>query len=340
VNPLSPYEERQIRALAGWKAVRPNLFGEVFDRLTTPRAKVVSGAISNNVVRDAIIEAYQISEVYAHKEKVAAAAGVCDIRELFDHDLPYCDLLADQVAKLAGESAMFRTATGTGAGQLNVSLMMSYSLKTIHTVGFCYGYDTTTPHERDFALGVLQVASADTLAAKQQAIATLGKIEDLVLEEAVENLAQDAVLDMVSKTAVSIPAFGLLAGAVHDAVFAEYVGQVAKYSFQERWLRAHFKVGRIEPNARLAPSIWAQTGATVGPPAYWTSFAFSYSVCYPILFLASLVPTENSFGDGLAAGRDAAWRHVSYLSDWMWGRLPVEPQPEFPKPALAAVGPA
>ena len=111
--------------------------------------------------------------------------------------------------------AAARTATGGGtplAASLSVKALMTYSLQTIHTIGYCFGYGTEEPHERDYVLGIMLIASASTLKEKQEAMVTLGKVQDMIFEEAFEELLQDAVGEQILESAglSSLPLVGIL----------------------------------------------------------------------------------------------------------------------------------
>jgi len=74
---------------------------------------------------------------------------------------------------------------------------MSYFLKTIHTIGACYGFGSTEPHERDYVLGIMLISSASTLEEKQNAIVRMGKVEDMIFEEASKTWCRDALAEQL-----------------------------------------------------------------------------------------------------------------------------------------------
>lgn len=320
---VTPYEQQQIERIEGWKAEAPSFIAAVVEKLTLPLARLIERAVPEEDLEKWIRTAYDVSEIMADKDEAIRRAGVTEIHEMRRKDLAFCDLLADHFIHKAGESALFRTMTSAGGGMLNIRQMMSYSLKTVHNVGFCYGFGTDEPHERDFAFGVLQVACANTLKEKQHALGTLGEIEDMIVEEAFESLAEEAIIDVIAErgSLSAFPLFGMAAGAIHDANLAQYTGRVAKYCFQARRLRSQGKVDRIDAVPAFARSKMVRTAESVSNSVYWTFFSLGLMVCYPPLMLCSLIPSGNSFVQGLADGRDAARGDVKRLKSWTSSKI-------------------
>jgi len=332
MTPLTPYELRQVNQIAGWKAEPPFILVEALEIATHPIVMFAKQFVPEHAVRDAIECAYQASGVLAHRDEIMKRAGVKDVRMLRRVSLEQCDRLADEFAQIAGEGAMLRGAVISSAGGagaiLGMEVMVTFALKTIHTVGYCFGYSPEDPREKDFALSILLTAAAGNMEEKQQAMANVQSLEEYMLGEIVENvvetstekLAEEAV-EQVSMTAAedylaervlesgalrSIPLLGVLLGAISDAAVAEYVGHVAKRAFQERWLRSRMKIATIAPDPRFARSHLKRAKGIAGAMGYWSSFLISFSVSYPPLLLLSFLPDGNSASRGFADGRDAA----------------------------------
>ncbi len=337
---LTSYEQNQVDRIAGWKAEPPMLVIELFEKMTHPMVAVAKQFLPEMAVVDAISAAYKASEVFAHKEAVLKKAGVTHVRKLRRGDLGRCDKLADEFAVKAGEGAMVRGAVISGAGGLGAVLgmevMVTYALKTIHTIGYCYGYTPEDPREKEFALGILLIAAAGSLEEKQLAIAETDKLKEFVAEEivedltkeaienmaenAIERIAQQAAEEIISERVLesgamrSVPFLGVLFGAISDAAVAQYIGRVAKYSFQERWLAANGKLRNVAPDPKLARSRLRRAEGIVASGAYWTSFLASFVVSFPPLAVASLLPEGNALERGCGDGRHDAARDAKALS--------------------------
>src|SRR5262245_61458101 len=280
MSPLTPYEQAQLQEIAGWKAEPPLLMVRLLEAATHPIVQLAKQFVPNGAIHDAVEAAYQASGVIAHREQVAKQAGVSDVRVLSQGPLDRCDRLADRFAKIAGEGAMLRGAAISSAGGagavLGLEVMVTFALKAIHTIGYCYGYCPEDPREKQYALGILLAAAAGSVSEKQKAMADLNSLHEFIVGELVEDvvhtsaekLAEEAV-EQVSKSAAedflaervlesgalrAIPLLGVLLGAISDAAVAEFIGHVAKRSFQERWLRASGKVLTIAPDPACARS--------------------------------------------------------------------------------------
>jgi len=352
MSPLTPYEQEQVNQIAGWKAEPPMVLVEALEVATHPIVMFAKQFVPDNAVRDAIECAYQASGVLAHRDDIMKRAGVGDLRELRSTSLQRCDQLADDFAKIAGEGAMLRGSVLSSAGGagavLGMEVMVTFALKTIHTIGFCYGYCPEDPREKDFALNILLAAAAGNMAEKQKAMADVNSLGEFMLGEVVENvvetssekLAEEAI-EQVSTTAAedflaervlesgalrSIPLFGILLGAISDAAVAEYVGYVAKRAFQERYLRSRGKVAAIAPDRRYARTRLGRAKGVLGAMFYWSSFLISFTVSYPPLLLVSFLPDGNIISGGFSDGRDAAVHDHKRLLAAIRGRVADQPQ--------------
>ncbi len=338
--PLNEYEDKQVRHIAGWKAERTSLLGTVLDRLTAPLARIVRKAIPEDAVQEWVRVAFEVSEVFCHVEKVTARAGVKDVHELLHKDLAFCDSLADHFIHQAGEGALFRTLTGSGGGALNIRMMMSYSLQAIHTVGFCYGFGLDEPHERDYTMSVLELASANTMAEKVAALHKVGKVKEMIIDEALTELAEEAIVEGIAMSGSlhNIPLFGMAAGAVHDAYVADNVAKVAKICFQERWLHRQGKVDEIAPDPKEARWIPQRYAEPIVTGAYYVSFSLGFALAFPPLLLASLISPKSSMAEGLADGYDAANQDVDRMKAWVKESVTANTSISVPNPVPAAAG--
>lgn len=317
--PLTAYEVEQVHRIAGWKAEPPSYIGGVLDKLAHPMVKLAEMVLPQNSVKEGIADAYTSSVVSAHQEKVLERAGVSDLLALRRGDLARSDALAAQFALAAEKRAMFWGASMGGGNPLgaliSVKAVMGHCLQTVHTIGYCYGFGTTEPHERDYVLGIMLIASASNLKEKQQAIVTLGKVEDMIFEETFEELMQDAVAEQIlASTGFSaIPLIGILAGAAESARSTQQLVKIARFMFQERWLRENGKVTRIAPDPHFARFLPRRVAEQVSSAVYWASFGATFLIAVPAVFLLRWIPADHSVGHGLADGGRAASQDVNRL---------------------------
>ena len=222
--------------------------------------------------------------------------------------------------KSAEQHAML-TGAGSGGGDLLSALIVTTVVDDVLSedrtrVAACYGFGTEEDHEREYIFGVIMIAAASTLEEKQHAIITVGKVEDLILEDAFEEILEDKITEQIFQSGrlSSIPAIGILAGAVQFATITQHVAQVAKYVFQERWLRVNGRLlSRIEPQQGLARPFYQRAGDGVASTAYWSTFGIGFLVSVPVMLLGQWIPMDNAFGRGVSDGRNAAARDAEQV---------------------------
>ncbi|MDB5337590.1 MAG: EcsC family protein [Planctomycetaceae bacterium] len=317
---LTRYEAEQVRKIAGWKAEPPSYVSGMLEKLTHPLVKLAEKALPPKMVVETINDAYASSEVSSHRETVLEKAKVSALHELWKADLTKCDKLADAVAYLAEEKAMLKGA-GSGGGNLLsavivVKSLLTYCLQTIHTIGYCYGFGTEEPHEREYVLGIMLVASASNLEEKQHSVASIGNVADSIMEEAFDEMIQDAVTEKIIEAGGlhTIPAIGILAGAMQFATMTQHVARIAKFTFQERWLRVNGKIdGRVKPDTHQARP-WVQRVAhRTADSVYWTTFAVGFLASAPTLWAYRSLVSQSALGHGLEDGGSAALKEVQHL---------------------------
>ncbi len=320
--PLTPYERKQVNEIAGWKAEAPSLIDEVLDTISHPLVKLVERFVPQQTLKDAIMLAYKGSEVLSHRKDIVARAGVADVSELRSGDLARCDRLADEFARLSSTKAVVQ-GSAIGAGPvLSMEVSVLYALKTVHTIGFCYGYTPSDARGPEFALRTLLVANAGSLKEKQDAMVKLNAIEDVIVEELAKNIMQNELTMLVDRAVemaagLSVPFVGMLAQIVTSAAAAYYTAQVAKRVFQERWLRANGKVTRIAPDPRYARSQLQRAMRFASACVYWSSYYVSLTATLPFALAAILLPRQNAAVRGFVDGGAAASRDLQHLK----GRL-------------------
>ncbi len=336
---LTPYERQQVDKIAGWKAEPPSLYRRAVDLLEHPFVVLVEKLIPEHLMRAELKRTYQISELFDDRDDVLRRAGVQDIEELNNKELDFCDSLAGFFAANAARAALERSTlvavTGGASPIINTPLIIMQVLKSIHTIGFCYGFADESVNNQAFAFGILKVASSGTLAEKQQAECGVWEQEDELVSETIDEMLEtvlSSALEQATEELGSrrVPFVGAALGAAIDGAFANYVADVAIYSYQERWLRKRGKLTAIVPDPCLARSVVRRFESHLAAGVYWVSFTATLMATFPPLFLWGLVPRENALVRGLVDGGLAARRDLETLklrAAEKRGSLTVEPQP-------------
>lgn len=134
-------------------------------------------------------------------------------------------------------------------------------------IGVCYGYECKTKSDRDFILGIMAAAGANSVEEKLAALTTLRMIEVTIARQTwramaekaaqqqfgketaiigIRNLAKQIGVNVTKRKALAaIPAIGALVGGSVNGWYIKDVGWAARRAFQERWLIDNQKIMEI-----------------------------------------------------------------------------------------------
>ncbi|HTP52314.1 MAG TPA: EcsC family protein [Anaeromyxobacteraceae bacterium] len=270
-RPLTDHEEEAVQAIRAWKAQKPGLWAKVMGVLGEPITWVVRQKAVERVLATALDGANSLAHHLADADDVRREAGVKDIAELRSLDLALSDRMADRVHNWAiGLAASEGTATGLGglfALPADVPFILTLALRTIHKIGLCYGYEATSPGDKDLVLGVLGASGALDLVDKVAALASLRSVQVTVASQTWKQIAATASKDALSGEATlvaatkvaralgwnltagtfqkAIPFLGAALGGAANARYVRGVGWAARRTFQELWLIANGKGAEI-----------------------------------------------------------------------------------------------
>jgi hypothetical protein len=323
---LTPYEDEQVQQIAAWKSMPPNPFSEMFKTITLPGSRVVERLIPNGLVRAGIEKACDVSERTANQGDIKRRAGVDDIAELRDKPLEECDKLANVVS---AKSQVFSIAEGaaTGAGgpwttAIDIPLLFLLAVRTIYKIGHCYGHKLDQTRDRQYALGVLLVATSHSLQTRRDRLDDLHEIEDWLLEEAQEDVLVEELASFLFQLGVfeEVPGVGAVSGALLNLAFIRKVDITARRVFQERWLRDHGKVGAIEPAETHERALATGWGGVLTRAVYKTSYYLGFGASLPFAFAASRFgPSDNALARGIRDGAVAASEGAGHLVNRVTG---------------------
>ena len=127
-------------------------------------------------------------------------------------------------------------------------------LRVIYKIGLCYGYEFNDEADKQFVLGILSVASANTMSEKNTSLVLLKQMSMLVAKTAWKNMAEKGVIGSAvitirnlakqiginitkRKAMQAIPVVGAGVGAAMNAKYINDIAWAARRTFQERWLR-------------------------------------------------------------------------------------------------------
>jgi hypothetical protein len=271
LKPTSDYESEQIVEIKDWKLQEPSTVSKALGYLFTPVTWLLNKIIPAAAMRGALDFSNAVGKWTSDIGSLKSDAGVKEFAELLDADLQKCDRLANGVhdwaiglATTEGGVAGFFGLPGMVA---DVPVIISFALRTIHSVGLAYGFTLEKEEDRRFALGILAASGANSIEEKVAALAALRAIQVALAKQtwkkmaqqaaqstlgkeagiiAVRNLAKQLGINLTKrKAAQAIPVIGAGVGASVNGWWIKDVGWAARRAFQERWLIHNCKVTEI-----------------------------------------------------------------------------------------------
>ncbi len=264
---MENYEKEQVKAIQDWTVEEPGVVTQMLVPATVPFSWLLQKMIPKSIMKGLIEGFNDAASFLTDKDDILKKAGVTEIHELRTKDLAVSDKLAKEVCNWAtGVGVVEGAATGVGGVltlALDVPAVITLALRTIHKVGLCYGFDTTTAAEKNFVLGILSASGANSVTEKVTALTTLKGIEAAIAAQAAETVAEKIATDQLSKETGKltikklasqlgvnitrrkalqlIPVIGAVVGGSVNGWFIKDVGLTATRTFQKRWLKGKYK---------------------------------------------------------------------------------------------------
>jgi uncharacterized protein (DUF697 family) len=265
---LTSYESEQLVEIRKWKAEEPSVLSYAFGLVISPLTWLLNKIIPVAAIRGALDFSSTAAEWLTDTKDIAREAKVNDIQELKTLNLRTSDELANSVHNWAIGVA---TAEGGAAGAtgpvgltVDIPIIVTIALRTIHKIGICYGYEIKSKSDKEFVLSILSAASANDMQQKTLALMTLRSIEIMIMKQSWKTLAQQAGTQTVGREAgilavkalakqlginltkrkalQAIPIVGAAVGASVNGWYIKEVGWAARRAFQERWLAENNKL--------------------------------------------------------------------------------------------------
>jgi hypothetical protein len=148
---------------------------------------------------------------------------------------------------------------GILSAPIDIPAVIMLSLRTVRRIGLCYGFTASDQIERQFVLGVLGSAGANSMKEKMAALYTLGSVQRMVATQTFKKMAEKAAETSLSREAAIITmrdlakqigvsltkrkmlaavlAIGAVVGGSLNGWYLRDVGIAAQHAYQERWLR-------------------------------------------------------------------------------------------------------
>lgn len=265
---MTPYECNEYEQIIKWQNEEPSVAAQTINGVLKPVSWLISKIVPSKAIQGALTTFDGLAYLLTDSNDIKRDGGVDNIEELRTKDLQLSDKLANNVHNWAnGIAAAEGAATGVfGLGGLIVDIpsLITMSLRVIHKIGLCYGYDCITLTDKQFIYGILSAAGSNSIKEKAVSVSTLQAINKTVAkvtwkkmaEKATENkfgiealvlsakqLAKQLGINLTKRKALqSIPFLGAGVGAALNVAFLNDVAWAARRSYQERWLKENGKI--------------------------------------------------------------------------------------------------
>ena len=289
---MNKYEEEQYLAIKEWKKSDQNFFGkplETADKvikyvsmpiklLTIPASKLFIKLIPTRVTEKAVKGANLMGEWLVDEKDVIRDGKVSSLEDLQTKGLKLSDKMANDVHNwavgMAGTEGVITGAGGLFLIGADIIALTSFSFRTIHKIGMCYGYQLKEEEGEQLTLGVLSIAMADSKKEKAEILdmveqLTSGAVEDTVEEIIGETIGQGVVGKQASGEFIArrgiffsmkgvaqhlgvyigrrkllqlAPIVGAGIGGTLNCIHLNNVAWAARRVFQEKWLRDNGKI--------------------------------------------------------------------------------------------------
>lgn len=265
---MTPYEYNEYEQIIKWQNEEPSVVSQTINGVLKPVSWLIGKIVPPKAIQGALTAFDGLAELLTDSNDIKRDGGVDNVEELRIKDLQLSDKLANEVHNWAnGIAAVEGAGTGTlGLPGLiaDIPSLITMSLRVIHKIGLCYGYDCITQTDKQFVYSILSAAGSNSVKEKAASISTLQAINKTIAgvtwkkmaEKATENkfgieslilaikqLAKQLGINITRRKALqAIPIIGAGVGAALNIAFINDVAWAARRAYQERWLMENGKI--------------------------------------------------------------------------------------------------
>ena len=259
---MTTYEKEQAKAIQKWKEKEPSVVSQTTGWILKPLNWTVEKIIPQSVIKGALTAANSAAEWLTDKQDILRDGGIEKIEDLKHKDLQLSDKLANEVHNWANATAAMEGvatgATGLPGMAIDIPALITMSLRVIHKIGLCYGYECKSESDKQLVYGIMSVAGANNTKEKVLALANIQAVKVMISKTAWRKMAEKAAAKKVSREAVviaiknlakqlginltrrkalqAIPIVGGVVGASMNVAFINDIAWAARRTFQEMWL--------------------------------------------------------------------------------------------------------
>ena len=265
---MNDYEEKEYVAIQKWQNKEPSVAAKAVGVVLQPLSWAITKIVPPKAIEGCLVAFDKIAEFLTDTEDVLRNAAVNNIEELQTKDLQLSDNLAKKVHNWALATAGVEGGATGSAGIfgmiVDIPALITMSLRVIHKIGVCYGFEVRTEQDHNFVFGILAAASSNTFKEKTTAVVLLKRINVLVAQNtwkkltemaathkhglaalvmSIKQLAKQLGINITKrKAAQAIPIIGAGVGAAINVAFLNDVSWAARRMYQQRWLLLNKKI--------------------------------------------------------------------------------------------------
>ena len=265
---MTSYEQKQFDAIEKWEKEEPSVVAQAVGYALKPLTWALQKVIPAKAIEGALTGFDRLALFVTDNGDILRDGQVKSIEELKHKDLKLSDKLADGVKNWA---VAISGVEGGGTGWVglpglivDIPALITLSLRTIHKIGLCYGYECYTPEERMRVYQIMSAAGANTMKEKVAAITFMRSLEIMIAKTTWKKIAEKAAANKVGQAALinavrtiakqlginitkrkalaAIPILGLGISAAMNMAFIKDVAEAAIRTYQHTWLIENGKI--------------------------------------------------------------------------------------------------
>jgi uncharacterized protein (DUF697 family) len=256
------YERGQLQEIRAWKDRAPSIVGQAVGYVFKPLGWVIGKVVPPTAIEGTLRGADWAARQTLSEHRVLREAGVHSFDDLKRLELEALDALARSFHRWAVGYAVVEGGAAGAVGlpgiAIDIPAFVALALRTVRGIGACYGYVSDLATEREFVLGILSAAGANSMAEKTSALLFLRQLQVTLLQKtfkamgvkaaeqvmgreaaiiAIRNLARQLGVNLTKRKMLqAIPAVGGIIGAAVNGTFIDDIAWAARRTYQERWL--------------------------------------------------------------------------------------------------------
>jgi hypothetical protein len=257
------YESRQVRRIQKWQRRRPGWIARTIEFLVSPIVYLFGRLIPHGTVENILHGNLSVARRWARESTTLRSLGVTHHSEMAAAELLHSDRTVRRIHNravwLAASAGFASGIFGIFALPVGIAAMLNIALRTIHRIGFSYGYPAEGEAEQLFVYYTLSLAGnrmpqdkAASLQAMRELRAAMAAkppeadqphtpVDDTLRHKAFDiahhDFSREITRQLVEiRILTSIPGIGGLVALIVDTNYMRSVGWAARHAYQLRWL--------------------------------------------------------------------------------------------------------